>query len=409
MRNVSIGEPIVIAQSTSEPILFGGYQDPYIRCNAKGELFVRFNSRRDCHETWGQEDHNPVYKSVDSGESWEILPDSLYSWITAQKPLPNGDYLQMREHPIVTDLPALPELPENRRNCSAIANTHSVYRVDELLPCLGNRVAKEFNAYRIKAGTREIEEEICKVNWADMPLSLFQDSFIARVFGGRYQADKNGVLWMPVHAPFITPNGELGSRRSCLHMLRSDDMGHTWDYVSTVAYREEYNDPKAIDVEGFSESTLEILDDGSLFCIMRSGSLHPFQPGDDEHPAPKLYCVKSTNGGKTWSEPTQFYDYGILPVSVKMGCGVLIMASGRPGVYLRICDDPKAERWNDVIPILSVPKEDIYKAYFEYSCSNTGLCAYDDHVAFLTYSNFQLTAPDGRRAKSILVRKIVIE
>ena len=407
MRKVKMGDPVIVAQSTTEPILFGGYQDPFIRCNGQGELYVRFNTRRDCHETFGTETSNPVYKSTDAGKTWEFLPNPLYSWITARKSLPNGDYLELREHSIVTDLPELPPLPEGRDNCITIASSSSVYLVDELLPVLGDRVAKEFKAYRVLAGTEEIVEETCRINWKNMPLRYFNNRkpFLSRIFGNTYRVDKNGVLWMPVNGPYIDDSGKLGSGYDCMHMLRSDDMGHTWDYVSSVVYKEEYNHPDAVDVEGFSETTLEILDDGSLFCIMRSGSLHPFKMGKENHPIPKLYAVKSSDGGKTWTKPVPFYDYGVFPVSVKLDCGSIIMSSGRPGVYIRTCDDHAAENWNDVIPILAVPDEDVYKAYYEYSCSNTGVCGYDSNTAFLVYSNFRLNDPSGKRAKSILVQK----
>lgn len=412
MRKVTVGEPVIVAQSTSEPILFGGYQDPFIRCNALGELLVRFNTRRDCHETFGRETSNPVYKSTDAGETWEQIPNPLYSWITAQQPLPNGEYLEMREHSIVAELPELPPLPKNRENCVTIANISSVYLVDELTPVLGERVAKEFKAYRVLAGTGQVTEEICKVNWKNMPVRYFNNqdkAFLSRMFGRTYRMDNNGVLWMPVNGPYIDENGNLGSQYDCMHLLRSDDLGHTWDYVSTVVYREEYNDPRAVDVEGFSETVLEILDDGTLFCIMRSGSLHPFKPVDNSHPIPKLYFVKSSDGGKTWTEPAPFFDYGVFPVMVKLDCGTIVMASGRPGVYIRTTDDVHADIWNDVMPILSVPEEDVRKAYYEYTCSNTGICSYNANTAFITYSNFRLTDAHGQRAKSILVQKIVID
>lgn len=412
MGKVKVSEPMIIAQSTKEPILFGGYQDPFIRCNDKKELFLRYNTRRDCLETFGKEHTNPIFKSTDEGKTWEFLEEPLFDWITAQKPLPNGDYLQIGEHEVIKDFGELPELPEYRKKCSGIACTRDVYLVDELLPILGDKIEKEFKAYRVKAGTNEVVEETCKVNWPNMPVSLYEGAILCRVFpavGYNYAIDKQGVLWLPVPAPYVTSDGKLGSQRSCTHMLKSDDMGHTWDYVSTIVYKEEYNNPNCIDIEGFNECAVDVLEDGTIYCILRSGSLHPFIKGDDEHPAPKLYCAKSKDEGKTWEEISPFYDYGVLPQMIKLNCGTHLMSSGRPGVYIRSCSEPDLKEWNDIIPIVAVPDEEVYGAYYEYSCSNTALCAYDEHTAFLTYSDFTLKTPNGERAKSILIRKITVE
>jgi hypothetical protein len=156
------------------------------------------------------------------------------------------------------------------------------------------------------------------------------------------------------------------------------------------------------------EAALEICDDGSFFMIMRSGSLSPFVIGDDDHPAPKCMITYSYDKGKTWTKPEIFYDYGVLPRSVKMNDGTILMTSGRPDVYVRACYDGKGKEWDDVIHVLDVPKEHQYNAYWEYTCSNNSLCVYDDTTAYLTYSNFQLKTPEGVRAKSIIVRKISI-
>lgn len=406
MRKITVHEPTVVAQSTTEPILFGGYQDPNIHCR-DGVLYVRFNSRRDCHETFGLEDQNPVYKSFDEGKTWE--PSNHLEWSMSEEPLPNGDRITIREPSIITDYPELPPLPECRKRVSHIAGDWGVYLVDELLPILGDRVAKEFRIERIKAGESEIMTEYAPIRWDSMPVH-FSGTFLSRLhLAGHIRADAKNILWMPVQGSYVLPDGTLGSKRSCTHLLRSDDMGHSWDYVSTVVYKEEYNDPNCIDIEGFNEAEIEILPSGDFLMIMRSGSLHPFNIGDDDHPAPKLYMARSTDEGKTWSTVRPLYDYGVRPMTTKLDCGTILLISGRPGVYLAACDDPTGEEWSDMLQVVEVPKEDYYKAYFEYTCCNCGVVPFGENTAFITYSNFQLSAPDGKRAKSILVSKVTVE
>ncbi len=84
------------------------------------------------------------------------------------------------------------------------------------------------------------------------------------------------------------------------------------------------------------------------------------------------------------------------------------MASGRPGVYIRFCNNPNGEKWNDIIELLQVPQEELYTAYYEYSCSNPDILIFDEKTIFATYSDFRHNAPDGKRAKSIVVQKITL-
>ena len=411
MKSIRISEPVTVAFSTTEPILFGGYQDPFIRCAEDGTLYVRFNARRDNWLTFGEEEKNPVYKSTDGGESWSHVKDGQNEWMRAGTRLPNGDIFYFREHPVLKKetLPELPPLPEGRKMSWG---GMSVYTVEELTPVLRDRVAKEIKAYRIKAGTDTVEEETCQIVWDNMPVVLHGDGFLIRVFPHpslSMKVDRNGVLWMPFDAPCLDKNGRLASLRRCTAIMRSTDMGHTWEYVSHITYDESFNPPSAIDVEGFMECSIEFLKDGGCVAVLRSGSLHPFNIGDDAHPAPIMMITYSHDGCKTWETPKYFYDYGVLPVTRTLEDGTILLSSGRPGVYLRATCDPEAKVWTDIIPIVSVPKEDTYERYYEYSCSNTSLAVTGPNTAVIAYSDFTRTAPNGERAKSIMVRKITVE
>lgn len=411
-KSVKTDKPVIVSQSTTEPILHGGWQDPKIICDEKGILYVSFNGRRDCPETLGLEDKNPVYRSVDMGQTWG--KSNHREWIMAHKPLPNGDRLLMREHQVIFDLPTLPPYSSNREKTGTVDSASimfgEAYTVEELMPVLGERVAKEFKAQRIIAGETEPVDEICKVNWDNMPLQYVAErNMIWRVYPtDKYKVDKNGTLWMTVYGGSVAPDGSMNSKRLCTHLLRSDDFGHTWDYVNTVVYKEEYHGDSLYGVEGFDEATLEILNDGSIIIIMRAGSLEPSVQAAPGTPIPKCYIAKTSDQGKTWDYVKPFYNYGVRPQSVKLENGTIVFISGRPDVYIRTCDDPSGENWNDVIHLIDVPEKDVYNAYFEYTCSNCDVCTYDENTAFVTYSNFQLNTPEGKRAKSILVSKITI-
>ncbi len=413
MKKVVVDEPLIVYQGTDQPIMHGGNQDPLIKCK-DGVLYVRFNSRRDCPETFGMEDANPVYSSADEGKTWQKSTYEL--WRDATEPLPNGDILILREHKIVTDLPEMPPLPANRKktvtNDSASIALGVTYTVEELQPLLGDKIAKVFSAERKIAGTDEYVEERCNIHWDNMPVQYFdgENPHLKRIFSmDKYKLDKNGAMWITVHSGGVLEDGSLMSERLCTHVLKSEDFGHNWHYVSTIAYKDEYNE-SLYGVEGFDEATIEFVEDG-MIVIMRSGSMFPgcWKPMKKGDVIPKLYIAKSTDEGKTWSTLKPLYDYGIRPNSVKLDCGTIVVTSGRPGVYIKTCDDPNAIEWNDTINLLEVPEENVDTQYYEYSCSNNDVCAFDYKTAFVTYSNFQLNTPYGERAKSILVQKITIE
>ena len=416
MKKVIVSEPVVVAQSTTEPIMYGGYQDPQIRCDEKGVLYVLFHRRLDDCKTFGQEDGDAVYRSQDMGQTWEEC--DYAAWLMAQKPLPNGDRLTMREHPWVFDFDSaqLPSLPENREKtycekgcCHEVGIT---YTVDELMPLFGDKIAKNFRAARIKKGETEAVEEFSKVNWKDMTIGYIEYcKGLRRMFPtDKYRVDKDGVLWMPVHGGSVAPDGSVNSLRACVHLFKSEDFGHTWDYVSTIVYKEEYHHPDtAYGVEGFNEATLEILDDGSFLVLMRSGSISAIDQTTAGSPIAACYMARSYDQGETWCDIKPFYEYGVRPQSVKLDCGSIVMISGRPDVYIRTTDDPKAEEWNDTIHLIDIPEEQRFSAFHQYTCSNCDVCAYDSNTAFVTYAHFMLNTPEGERAKSILVSKVTIE
>ena len=410
MKKVTVSDPVILAQSTTEPVMFGGYQDPHIR-QKDGVLYIRFNARRDSVETFGLEDANPVYKSLDGGDTWVKAEQD--DWMLARQPLPNGDIFEIREHrPIfnVWDKIKDVKLDPSRKGISAIGEAYDAYLVDELAPLFDGELTKTVNCKRIYAGTNEIVEETCTINWKNMPVRYTRGMIRRDSIG--YSVDADGVLWGYYEGPYILDDGTAGSRRLCSHILRSDDFGHTWNYVNTLVYKEEYNKPNSKDIEGFNETEFIYPDDGSIMGIVRAGSLFPLpgpKMGDKDHPAPYMYYFKTTDKFKSFDFIKPFYDYGVCPRAVKLGCGTFVLISGRPGIYIRTCDDPAGEKWDDIIEILHVPEDEVYEEYWKYTCSNTGICAIDDNTAIFVYADFTLPDENGVRAKSIVVRKVTIE
>ena len=97
-------------------------------------------------------------------------------------------------------------------------------------------------------------------------------------------------------------------------IMTSNDEGHTWKYLSTVA-APEAGEPVG---EGFVEPAITLLKDGRLLCIMRTGHHYP------------LYASWSSDMGKTWTFPQYTgLDRGCDPCLITLHDGRVALSWGR--------------------------------------------------------------------------------
>ncbi len=97
-------------------------------------------------------------------------------------------------------------------------------------------------------------------------------------------------------------------------VLRSQDGGKTWSYLSTIAALPELGD------EGFCEPNLELADDGTLLAVLRNG-------GGLKSP---LSISRSQDNGVSWSYPVRTTLTGNYPSLLQMSNGILACVYGRP-------------------------------------------------------------------------------
>ncbi len=401
MQKIKVHKPVLIAQSADAPILWGGYQIPRMRISDDKKIYVKFNDRMDSVDTYDVEEFDPVFVSTDMGETWEKCTNE--EWIKAATTMPNGEKIDFIHQNGITEFPPLPPLPPERLN---------IYTVEELNPIFGEKVEKSVAIYRVKDG--EIRKEKAEIVWDNMPVTYVPGKRLSKVSIGYDERaiifDENNVMWITCYCKALDENLKPFSKRCSTHILKSKDFGRTFEYVSTIPYKEEYNRPGTVHIEGFNETALILLGQGRMVAIIRSGTQSSKDPGNPEtKPSPYIFITKSSDNGKTWETPKPLYDYGIQPRAIKFPNGPFLMSSGRPGVYLRTSFDPNAEIWDDPIDVLKVPDSERYTGYYNYSCSNTDLKLYDDKTAFITYSDFTMNDKDGRKLKSIMVSKITLE
>jgi hypothetical protein len=155
------------------------------------------------------------------------------------------------------------------------------------------------------------------------------------VIQGRMIEDADGNLYQTAYGRY---DGDA-KRRSVL--LKSTDGGQNWAIESTIGYNPDLFPTTDSSYEGFGESSVVQLNDGSFLAVMRTGSWRP------------MYYARSTDLGQTWTEPQQMtagpdqQDVpGIDPTLILMPNGVLAMVTGRSDTRLYLSADGRGEHWD---------------------------------------------------------------
>lgn len=146
----------------------------------------------------------------------------------------------------------------------------------------------------------------------------------------RYTVDLDGRLVAAMQGRFH------GDRNGRTVLVESHDQGQSWDFVSTIA-----TDFTPY-VDGMVEPVIRQVADGSLLAIIRRNTNHP------------LAQCRSTDGGRTWSEPELLVAHGVDPDLYLMENGVLAMTYGRPGIHIAFSADGCGHSWGWARPIADV-------------------------------------------------------
>ena len=109
-----------------------------------------------------------------------------------------------------------------------------------------------------------------------------------------------------------------------------------------------------------------------------------------------MYRTRSSDGGRTWSKPAVMAPNGVMPRLLRLGNGMLVLSSGRPGVQLRFSKSGLGDDWSEPVDVLP-PTSDKLDVD---SCGYTGLVALDRDTFLIVYSWFQKPDADGRAAQS---------
>jgi hypothetical protein len=120
-------------------------------------------------------------------------------------------------------------------------------------------------------------------------------------------------------------------------IAESNDGGRTWRYLATIA------GPEALPAQapfghGPGEPSMVQLANGDLMVVMRMG-------GGAAFPLRRSY---STDGGRTWSKPDILPAVSVEPTVKRLHNGLIVLATGRPGIHLWVARDDRGETWDSI-------------------------------------------------------------
>lgn len=385
---VKISEPKIVAQAETEQE-WGFFQFPIIyRAFENDNLIVRWQLKNDSQTAYGEDSYGYMM-STDEGNTWETLDRSYFGkeryWVELQ----NGNILQVKDPApqMINNYPIFP----NPINTEKIKGT-DFYLESELPEDLrgvyftiwnkrDNTSSNMHGAVFDPGLLRDSSNGLMPIVWWGAIKKLSDGSLVTGIYPTYYQNTDGFVL------------------RSAVSFYKSKDLGHRWDVLGKIPYqtdRSDYEDYIFDGNDGFTEPSFEILKDGTFLCVMRTSSTTP------------MYKTYSIDGGMNWTKPEPFTPNGVMPNLLLLKNGVLVLASGRPGLQLRFCLDGDGGKWTEPIEMFPFLDEkgnyDIYGTSCGYPC----ILQENDNTFFLIYSYFKKKNKSGEERKTILFRRVKI-
>ncbi|MFC1451733.1 hypothetical protein ACFLSJ_00125 [Verrucomicrobiota bacterium] len=395
--------PVVVAASDPEEKRWGWYQFPSIRKDAAGRIIVGFNVTEDSIRSYGKGGVK-TFASSDSGKTWDPIEALTHNDMPADVSndrfglefgvlLPNGDRIAVSETEAVpvSDID-FPEpvgwLPSGYDGACAPA---PVYRLKDL--------PGEWQGFPLKRLAKGAKEWTTEFATIDDPYDLrspVEGLFHITVVGRFRVAHDGSVIACVYPGAYMRDDGSIAPRNSVL-FWRSTDYGRTWRFWSRLTCEP---DP-ATDELGelhrvFGEPYMEILHDGSFYCVVRTTDGLGVGP---------LYAARSTDMGRTWSKPVAIAPNGVEPQLLKLANNTLILSAGRPGVQVRVSPDGLGREWS---PPLHLVQQEMMEVTSD-TCGYTKLLATGPDTFMVVYSDFRRKDDNGCERKSILVCEIQVK
>ena len=392
---IELSEPVMVSQA-DEPYRWGFYQFPALSKSKDGTFIVKWSMKEDSYTAYGKEGRGKnSMKSRNNGRTWTDYHDEYRDeFLTYNLKRKNGDILVFRGKSSV-DVSKLSGFPKPVATKQSYGTSYEFYPVDKLPSELqgpsvyyqtattGKGITKLSKV--IETGNHHFaNSNMMSVTWWGDTKELPDGSILTCTYNNFYK--DNGGKILP----------------SAITFYRSVDNGATWVYQSHIPYQPDLEaDPKGDqrEVFGFTEPAIEVLDNGDIICVMRSSEQNNLGP---------LYESISWDKGKTWSKPQPVSPNGVQPRLLKLKNGVLVLASGRPGVQVRFSLDGSGREWTN--PIDMLPFMNANGTYTrDVSCGYASLLESGKDSFYMVYSDFTTKNNEGEVRKCIWLREIKVK
>jgi len=387
VMEIDLKEPVVVIVATKdEP--WGFYQFPNIYRNLlDNSLVCTWSMNHDSAESYGTGGVGRMFSS-DNGKTWYSSNKSVLGGALV---LPSGEMIGIHTPAAIRDT-ALDLPAPIATNIEAYGRKFSYYRHDEIPDVVkgvyinrwsntGVRTLIHGTLYDPKLVRYTDSGLFPVVWWGDMEL-LPDNSIITGTYPAFYENSSGGV----------NPSG--------VSFYRTTNQGMHWDIVGKIPYtpdiKKDPNGTRRLAL-GYTEPAFEILQDGTFLCVLRTTDGYGDSP---------MYVCRSSDQGVTWTKPLVFTPSGVLPRLLQLENGVLVLASGRPGVQLRFSFDGKGEKWTDPFEMLPFQEGENSQSH---TCGYPRLMATGPDRFMIVYSDFKYPTQTGELRKVIKVREVVVE
>lgn len=383
---ISFGEPIVVAVA-DKLLKWGFFQFPGIYKSDQGEIVARWNMADDSAESYGKGGHGFAV-SKDKGKTWEQPTKQPIGGGLAVK---NGEFVNIHT-PAAIPLKDL-KLPEPIATVKeAYGRTFSFWKTDDL--------PKELQGVYLLRRTMGSSTWTVEHNDIIEPnmVRYSDNDLLPVVWWGDMKSKADGTIVAGVYPGFTFQNGIVPP--SDVPFYESKDEGKTWTFIGRIPYSyDPIKDPKGGQRHalGFTEPTFEILKDGTYMSVSRTTD------GLGNSP---MYISTSVDQGRNWSKPVAFTKNGVLPKLRQLDNGMLVLASGRPGMQIRIALDKEGKEWSDPFEMLPWV-EGVHEN--QISCSYPEILFTGKDKFLLIYSDFRYKTASGDLRKAIKVREITVK
>ncbi len=369
---ITLGEEVVISRAPEGVKDWGPWQFPTLY-NCQGKLYVEFHAARDSARDYAVP--RKRYVTSNKGESWKESDDFC------GLELENGEIIRPHIKPSVPETEV--SLPEEIGQVEAYGLIRKIYKMSEV-----NDQYTGWYLDRYSPVTDTVSTEKVKVKVPGFTVSVTEGVLPSNFFWS-LQLGFKGTIWTPLYKELCF-DGESLVNLTPMY-LKSDDDGKSFETVGRIFYEPPYEkDPDSSRRGGFSEPSIQFLDEDNGFSILRVTDGLSIGPS---------YISYTKDGGVSWSRPEYFDDRGVWPQSVLLENGVVLAGYGRTGLFVR----PFVEgAWFDRVAIVE-PAD-----YQTETCSYCAIKPISANTALIVYSKFQYPDEKGIPRKTILCRTVTV-